>query len=197
MKKNGFIIGVIISCCIFEAMPIYAEIYTYIDREGTLHFTNAPVRSDDKIQIRKLSEISSCLSGSPVLNRQYDYHIARAALAYDIPFSLIKAMIKVESDYNPEAVSRAGAKGLMQLMPANIKAYGIMNPFDPHENIMTGTQYLRSLFEKFNGNLSLALAAYNAGPACVEKYDSIPPYEETQVYVERVMNYYQLLKKRQ
>jgi soluble lytic murein transglycosylase len=84
----------------------------------------------------------------------------------------------------------------MQLMPANIKAYGITNPFDPHENIMTGTQYLRSLCEKFNGNLSLALAAYNAGPACVEKYDSIPPYEETQAYVERVMNYYQLLKKR-
>jgi len=196
MKRNGFIIGVIISCCIFEVIPLYAEIYTYIDQEGTLHFTNAPVRSDDKIQIRKLSELSSCFSTTPLISRQYDYHIARAALAYDIPFSLIKAMIKVESDYNPEAVSRAGAKGLMQLMPANIKAYGIINPFDPHENIMTGTQYLKSLFEKFNGNLSLALAAYNAGPACVEKYDSIPPYEETQAYVERVMTYYQLLKKR-
>ena len=130
------------------------------------------------------------------MNRQYDYQIARAALAYEVPFSLIKAMIKVESDYNPEAVSRAGAKGLMQIMPANIKAYGINNPFDPHENIMVGTQYFKSLFEKFNGNITLALAAYNAGPACVAKYDSVPPYEETQDYVERVMNYYQVLKKR-
>jgi soluble lytic murein transglycosylase-like protein len=181
------------------AMPLYAEIYTYISRDGTLHFTNVPVRSDDKIQIRKISEISFCppvRSATNTNNRQYDYHIAQAALAYEVPFSLIKAMIKVESDYNPEAVSRAGAKGLMQLMPANIKAYRINNPFDPRENIMVGTHYFKSLYEKFNGDLTLALAAYNAGPACVEKYDSIPPYEETQDYVERVLNYYQGLKKR-
>ncbi|MFH0730823.1 MAG: transglycosylase SLT domain-containing protein [Pseudomonadota bacterium] len=196
MKKNKFIISIIIVAWIIAANPLHAEIYTYIDRQGTLHFTNVPVRSDDRIQIRKISELSSCLSGSSTMNRQYDYQIARAALTYEVPFSLIKAMIKVESDYNPVAVSRAGAKGLMQIMPANIKAYGINNPFDPHENIMVGTQYFKSLFEKFNGNLTLALAAYNAGPACVEKYDSIPPYEETQEYVERVMSYYQQLKKR-
>jgi soluble lytic murein transglycosylase len=196
MRKNKFIIGMVIAGSIIVANPLQAEIYTYIDRQGTLHFTNVPVRSDDRIQIRKISELSGCLSGSSTMNRQYDYQIARAALTYEIPFSLIKAMIKVESDYNPEAVSRAGAKGLMQIMPANIKAYGINNPFDPHENIMVGTQYFKSLFEKFNGNLTLALAAYNAGPACVEKYDSIPPYEETQEYVERVLSYYQQLKKR-
>jgi soluble lytic murein transglycosylase-like protein len=196
MRKNKFIIGVIIVGWIFAVNPLRAEIYTYIDRQGTLHFTNVPVRSDEKIQIRKISELSSCLSGSSSMNRQYDYQIARAALTYEVPFSLIKAMIKVESDYNPVAVSRAGAKGLMQIMPANIKAYGINNPFDPHENIMVGTQYFKSLFEKFNGNLTLALAAYNAGPTCVEKYDCIPPYEETQAYVERVMSYYQQLKKR-
>jgi soluble lytic murein transglycosylase-like protein len=196
MRRNRFLIGVIIGSWIFAASPLHAEIYTYIDREGTLHFTNVPVRSDDKVQIRKISDLSSCLSSRSSMNRQYDYQIARAALAYEVPFSLIKAMIKVESDYNPEAVSRAGAKGLMQIMPANIKAYGISNPFDPHENIMVGTQYFKSLFEKFNGNLTLALAAYNAGPACVEKYDSVPPYEETQEYVERVMNYYHLLKKK-
>lgn len=196
MRKNRFIITGIIGCWILAAIPLQAEIYTYIDREGTLHFTNVPVRSDDKIQIRKISELSGGLTGSPRMNRQYDFQIARAALTHEVPFSLIKAMIKVESDYNPEAVSRAGAKGLMQIMPANIKAYGITNPFDPHENIMVGTHYFKSLYEKFNGNLTLALAAYNAGPACVEKYDSIPPYEETQTYVEKVMNYYQQLKKK-
>jgi soluble lytic murein transglycosylase-like protein len=196
MRRNWFIMGGIIGCWIFVAMPLYAEIYTYIGRDGTLHFTNVPVRSDDKVQIREISDLPSCLSTRSSMNRQYDYQIARAALAYDVPFSLIKAMIKVESDYNCEAVSRAGAKGLMQLMPVNIKAYGINNPFDPHENIMVGTQHFKSLFEKFNGNLTLALAAYNAGSACVEKYDSVPPYEETKEYVERVMSYYRILKEK-
>lgn len=193
MKKYFLsFIGALIMGWICETSSLQAEIYTYIDREGTLHFTNTPVRSDDKIKIREVPYLLN--RRDKPLTRQYDYHIAQAALAFEVPFSLIKAMIKVESDYNPVAVSRAGAMGLMQIMPENIKAFGISNPFDPEENIMIGTQYFKSLFDRFKGNLSLALAAYNAGPTCVEKYECIPPYEETQEYVKKVLDYYRTLK---
>lgn len=187
MYKHRLIISVaLLIIWVSLSTPLHAEIYTYIDKKGTLHFTNTPVRSDNKIQIRQMSYYSS----QKGLNKEYDYYIEKAAVLYDVPFPLIKAMIKFESDYNPEAVSQAGAKGLMQLMPENIKAYGVNDPFDPHNNIMVGTKYFKMLCDRFNGDFELALAAYNAGPTCVEKYDRIPPYEETKEYVQKVMDYY-------
>ena len=104
-------------------------------------------------------------------------------------------MIKAESDFNPWAVSRAGAKGLMQIMPDNIRALNIKDPFDPWENIKGGAQYLKQLLERFNGDLPLALAAYNAGPNTVDRYRGIPPIQETRDFVDRVLKYYSIYEK--
>jgi soluble lytic murein transglycosylase len=104
-------------------------------------------------------------------------------------------LIKAESDFNPRAVSSAGAQGLMQLMPENIKSLNIKNPFDPRENIMGGAQYLKQLITRFGGKLPLALAAYNAGPGVVEQYQRVPPFRETENFVQQVMKFYTLLNK--
>ena len=109
---------------------------------------------------------------------------------YKIEPSLIHSIIKVESNWNPEAVSRTGAKGLMQLMPATAKDMNVQNPFDPEENIEGGTRYLRYLLDKFNGDLTLAIAAYNAGPRKIYKFKGVPPIKETKEYVKKIFSIY-------
>lgn len=117
----------------------------------------------------------------------YDPIIQKAAETFNMDFSLIKAVIDAESSFDPEAVSSAGAKGLMQLMPATAKALGVTDSANPVENIMGGARYLKGLLERFNNNEALALAAYNAGPGRVKQYGGIPPFKETQAYVKRVL----------
>jgi soluble lytic murein transglycosylase-like protein len=113
--------------------------------------------------------------------------IQKASEEYGVDASLIKAVIKQESSFNSKAVSSCGAQGLMQLMPATAKSLGVNDPFDAEQNIMAGTCYLRQKLDEFNGDLKLALAAYNAGSGSVRKYGGIPPYKETQAYVERIV----------
>ncbi len=120
-------------------------------------------------------------------SRPFSEIIKEASQAYGIDEDVIKAVIQQESSFNPQAVSSCGALGLMQLMPATAQSLGVADPFNAEENIMAGTRYLRDKLDEFNGNLALALAAYNAGSGAVRKYGGVPPYKETQAYVNKII----------
>lgn len=178
----------------------FCDIYTYVDKNGVRHFTNVP--NLNSVQYNVYIKEPSTLQEEPppyqpdaASSSRYDHLIAEASRRYGVNESLLKAIIKAESDFNPRAVSKKGAKGLMQLMPENIRAFRLTDPFDPRENIMGGTRYFKRMINRFGGELSLAIAAYNAGPEKVDQYRGVPPYKETENFVKRVLKYYRVFQK--
>lgn len=125
-------------------------------------------------------------SSMPLWRSKYNDLIIAAARKHDVDAALVSAVIKAESDYNPQTVSHKGARGLMQLMPATAKRFGVSNSFDPEQNIYAGVKYLRWLLDKFDGNADLAVAGYNAGEGNIMKYDGVPPFRETVNYINRI-----------
>jgi len=188
MRVAFFLIVGAIFFLISTTLSVKADIYIYIDDDGVMHFTNTPTSSDRdyRVYIRE----KSLSSTSTYSIDKYDELITDASERYGVSFPLVKAIIKAESDFNPRAVSSKGALGLMQIMPENTQRLDIEDPFDPRQNIMGGTRYFKQLYDRYEGRLALSLAAYNAGPAAVDQYKSIPPYPETEEYVEKVLKYY-------
>ncbi len=159
-----------------------AATYYYVDAQGVHHFTNAPTKPWFRILPGFGLPKDVNLTSGP-----YADLINRTAREHGIDPDLIKAIIRVESNFNPGAVSRKGAQGLMQLMPATAADHAVTDVFDPAQNIAGGVRYLRKLLDLFGGDLRLALAAYNAGENAVLRYHGIPPYPETQQYVRKVV----------
>ncbi len=170
-------------------LPVFPDIYRYVDENGILHFTDSPKKSEFILYFKSSDSKNDESKKKKFSPDIYNNIILKASQENGLSFSLVKALIKVESNFNPNAVSRVGAKGLMQLMPVNIKRFKIKDPFNPYENIMGGTLYFRQLLDRFNGKLILALAAYNAGPTVVSEYNSVPPYRETKRFVKSVLKY--------
>jgi soluble lytic murein transglycosylase-like protein len=165
-----------------------ADIYRYVDDNGVVCYTDAPLNKNaEKIMKTDPPEIRG--SGTSA-SGDFDGIVVDKAAKYKIDPSLVHAVIKTESNGDPYAVSRKGAMGLMQLMPGTANDLDVRNPFDPEDNIEGGTKYLRYLIEKFGGDLTLALAAYNAGPKLVEKRGSVPEISETKQYVKKVLSLY-------
>ncbi|KFN38083.1 hypothetical protein KN63_06350 [Smithella sp. F21] len=172
------------------ALPSRADIYKYEDADGVIHLTNVP--SNPKAKYVMLVREKRILFPKQINIRDYDKIITQAAAKFNLDAALIKAVIKAESNFNHKAVSRAGAKGLMQLMPQTASSLNVDDVFHPGNNIEGGARYLRYLLNLYRGNLTLALAAYNAGEGAVAKYNyGVPPYRETQNYVRRVLALYE------
>ena len=171
------------------ASPASADIYRYEDAQGVIHLTNVPTESGIKyvLIMREKRVLLDRKLGDNI--SKYDDLIVKASERHKIEPALIKAIIKAESNFNHRAVSPKGARGLMQLMPTTASSLQVQDSFHPENNIEGGVKYLRYLLNYFNGNLPLALAAYNAGENAVIRHRGVPPYRETQVYIQRVLSY--------
>ena len=176
-----------------------ADIYQYTDADGVIHFSSTPPAGGGARVVVRGSGGSGSKVGAPIVPPQdrdpsrftrYDEWIRQAAALYQIPEALVRSVIKVESDYDLRAVSSSGARGLMQLMPDTATSMQVRDSHDPRENIFGGVRLLRILANSFNGDLSLTVAAYNAGPDAVMKAGGIPAYPQTRDYVVKVLGFY-------
>jgi soluble lytic murein transglycosylase-like protein len=174
------------------------HIYTYVDADGVKHFTDMP--DNNRYRLLVLSPNDMTESGdrynANMLARasQYDAIIEKAAVSAAVEPNLLRAVIVVESGFNSRAVSKRGAVGLMQLMPATASRFGVANPYDPLQNVHGGARYLKFLMDRFGQNVRLALAAYNAGEEAVDRNGGqIPPFTETMAYVPKVLKIYRML----
>ena len=208
-RAAGYLLFAAIIIVFVVARPISskAEIFKFVDRDGAIHYTNAPTTvQSTPVNLPPLTQVNfqkyfPIYKGyqpgvfSPLSNlanqATYDPHIKLTCKLYGLDCNLVKAVIRAESGFNAAAISPKGAMGLMQLMPATSRDLGVVNPFDPQQNIDGGVRYLRMMLDRFNNNTALALAAYNAGPEAVARHGGIPPIDETQIYVKTVMDFYE------
>jgi soluble lytic murein transglycosylase-like protein len=176
----------------------HAELYSFVDAEGVIHFTNLP--DDPRYQLHAVEQkvnswmltddIGALRTVHRVDVRTFDGLITEAARYYGLPPALVKAVIAVESSFEPSAISPAGAQGLMQLVPPTARDMYVRDAFDPRDNVYGGVRYLRILTNRFRGDLRRTIAAYNAGPTAVERAADVPPIAETRTYVQRVLVLY-------
>ncbi|RME20347.1 MAG: lytic transglycosylase domain-containing protein [Deltaproteobacteria bacterium] len=168
------------------------DIYRAELADGTLRFTDSPTHTGYELYM-SAEDIPTRRQVSrrtfPLLD-SFDAQIMASAQRYGVPASLVKAVMLAESGMNPNARSHAGAMGLMQLMPATARGLGVTDPWDPVQSIDAGTRYLAAMLDEFGGDVRLALAAYNAGPANVRRYNGVPPFQQTQLYVDKVQDLY-------
>lgn len=169
---------------VLPAAISHADIYRFKDENGVWHFTN--IKNDARYRLF----IKTKKTTPKAYIKKYEGIIQQAASQFHVDSSLIKAIIKAESDFDHRAVSHKGAQGLMQLMPETANELEVHDPFDPEQNIYGGTRYLSTLLRRFKNDTSLAVAAYNAGPEAVERAGGVPSVRETKRFVERVLKYY-------
>ncbi len=193
--KSSLFIAAVLAATAAGAHP---KIYTYLDADGVRHYTDVP--DSNRYRLLVMSPQDMTQSGeryNPALlarATQYDSIIETAAVSSEVEANLLRAVIVVESGFNSRAVSKRGAVGLMQLMPATASRFGVSNPYDPKQNVRAGARYLKFLIDRFGQNIRLALAAYNAGEDAVDRNGGqIPPFTETMAYVPRVLKIYQML----
>ncbi len=193
------IVVAIFLCALGFNTGAQADIYSYTDENGTVHFSNVPDDKRFRVTLRTSSSdgvaaVTARVPSGGFLKtnlKRFSTIVDEAAKMYQLEPALLHAVITAESSYNPNAVSPKGATGLMQLMPETARRYGVSNIFDPNQNIFGGAQYLRYLLQLFNNDMSLAVAAYNAGEHNVMKYGNrIPPFQETIQYVPKVLSFY-------
>lgn len=170
--------------------PVQAQVYTYVDEDGVTVYTDRKP-DERRYDVRNLGCYSTCRTGvdwdrTPLRNGEFAEEIAAASDVFGVDSALVRAVMHVESWFEPEAVSKSGAQGLMQLMPATQTRFGVRDPFDPLDNITAGVAYLSWLLDEFGGDLSRAIAAYNAGENAVRRHGGVPPYPETREYLRRV-----------
>lgn len=165
------------------------DIYWFQDEQGVVHMSNVPV--DQRFRFKERERVDreiKVLAGRPL--KRYDGLIDKVARAEGLDTALLRAVVATESNFDPDAISKKGALGLMQLMPETARRMGVTDPFHPAENLEAGARHLRRLIDRYRGELTLALSAYNAGERAVDRYKGIPPFPETQNYVQKVLKAY-------